>query len=598
VAATVLLARAGYLQLVKGQAYTLLSEENRLSLRLLPPPRGKLLDRKGVPLALNQQSYRAVILREDVKNLDQTLTRFADVIDLSPEDRARIQQDLQNAKNFAPIILKTNLAWNEMAKVEVLTPELPGVAVDTADQRFYPLGAATAHVIGYMGTPTVQEENDAEDDAEENLLALPGFQIGKAGFEKQQEDELRGTAGGLQLEVNAKGRVIREIRRAPPVPGKDLQMTLDADLQKFMYERLGQERSAASIVMDIQNGGIYAMASSPAYDPNVFSHGISNDLWQELMTDPTQPLLNKIFGGVYPPGSTFKLMTAMAALESNAITPDTTVFCPGFTTLGNHVFHCWKKGGHGTVSLHMGIAQSCDCYFYEVARRTGIDNIAKTARKFGLGEPSGLALMGERTGLIPDRAWKRKNYKQDWSTAETFVCGIGQGYITASILQLCLMTARIANGGKLVKPTLLVSETRNVTPAYLGFDADNIARVMAGMVGVTSPGGAANSAQIPVEQFHMAGKTGTAQVRHVTQAERDAGYDVFKLPWEQRPHALFVAYAPIDNPRYASATIIQHGSAGAAVAGPVARDIMRRVQEIDPAGVFANAQPMGAPNAN
>ena len=363
VAAVALLTRAGYLQLVKGQSYHLLSEENRLSLRLLPPPRGKLLDHKGQAMATNQQSFRAVILRENVKNVDQTLTRFADVIDLAPEDRTRIQLDIQNARNYSPIVLKSNLGWNEMARLEFLTPELPGVAVDVADQRLYPLGAATAHVLGYMGAATVDEVEDADDEAEQNLLALSGFEIGKSGFEKQQEDLLRGTSGGLQLEVNAKGRVIKEIKRTPPIPGKDIQMTLDYDLQKFLYDRLAQERSAAAVLMDVQNGGIYAMASAPAFDPNVFSHGIPTDLWQELMDDPTQPLLNKIFGGMYPPGSCFKLITALAALESGAITPETTVFCPGFTTLGNHVFHCWKKGGHGTVSLNHGIAQTCDCYF-------------------------------------------------------------------------------------------------------------------------------------------------------------------------------------------------------------------------------------------
>lgn len=578
VAALVLLGRAGQLQLVRGSTYNLLSEENRISVRIVPPPRGNLLDRNGNAIAVNQQSYRAVILREEVKDLDAVLNRFADVVDLSPDDRARIARELKRNKNFMPIALKTNLSWNEMARLEVLTPELPGISVDSAAQRFYPLGAAGAHVLGYLGAPDENEQEDADDP----LLTVSGFQIGKTGIEKTYEERLRGSAGGLQLEVNAKGRVVQELKRTPPVAGKNLQLTLDATLQQAMYDRLSQERSAAAVVMDIHTGAVYAMASSPAFDPNIFTQTIPADLWQQLNADPTKPLLNKIFGGVYPPGSTFKMVTALAALESGAMRPDVIVHCSGQTVLGTHVFHCWKKGGHGPMNLQSAITQSCDCYFYETARRTGIDRIANTARRLGLGAPSGLGLPGERSGLIPDRDWKRRTYKKDWTVGESFVCGIGQGYITTSILQLCMMTARLANGGREVKPTLILDEAARAGAPSLGFNPQHLAAIALGMQGVTSPGGTAAAAQIPEPQWRMAGKTGTAQVQTITQAQRDAGFDVFKLPWEQRHHALFVAYAPVDNPQYAMATIIQHGGAGGAVAGPLGRDIMRKTQEIDP----------------
>lgn len=582
VAALVLVGRAAQLQLVHGATYRLLSEENRISLRIVPPPRGQLLDIKGAPLATNQQSYRAVVLREGVKDLDAVLNRFADVIDLSPEDRARIERELHHGKDFSPVVLKTNLSWNEMARLEILTPELAGIAVDSADQRFYPIGAAAAHVLGYLG----EADENEEDEDDDPLLAVSGFEIGKSGVEKAYEDELRGKAGGLQLEVNAKGRVVNELKRTPPIPGKDLHLTIDADLQQMMYERLSQERSAAAVIMDVHNGAVYAMGSSPAYDPNIFTQGIPTDLWQELMADPTRPLLNKVFGGVYPPGSTFKMATALAALEAGAITPDTAVHCSGQTMLGSHIFHCWKKGGHGTVSLHQAIAQSCDCFFYETARRAGIDHIAQTARLLGLGEPSGLGLSGERTGLIPDRDWKRRVFKHDWTTGETFVCGIGQGYVTASILQLAIMTARLANGGMAVTPTLRMDVATTAAPRSLNFDPAHLASIRDGMCAVTSPGGTASSVQIPEPQWHMAGKTGTAQVQAITMAQRDAGFDVFKLPWEQRHHALFIAYAPEDAPRYAMATIIQHGGAGGSVAGPLGRDILRKAQELAPAQHF------------
>lgn len=573
--ALILLGRAGQLQLVRGASYSLLSEENRISLRIVPPPRGHLMDRKNQPLAINQQSYRAVILREEVKDLDTTLNRFSDVIDLSPEDRARIAKELKRNKNFMPIILKSNLSWSEMARLEILTPELPGVSVDAAAQRFYPLGSASVHVLGYLGAA----DEAAVEKSKDPLLTVSGFQIGKTGVEKEYENLLRGAAGGAQLEVNAKGRVVQEIKRTPPIPGKNLQLTIDADLQQFMYERLSQERSAAAVVMDVHNGAIYAAASAPSYDPNIFIQGIPADLWQQLNSDSTKPLLNKIYGGTYPPGSTFKMVTGLAALESRNITPDTIINCPGYTMLGTHRFHCWKKEGHGGMNLRSAIAQSCDCYFYEAARRAGIDRIADVARRLGLGLPSGLNLMGERVGLIPDRAWKRKTHKHDWTVGESFVCGIGQGYVNTSIMQLAIMTSRLVNGGREVKPTLLMNDAQT-SNRLLGFDPVHLAAINEGMIGVTSPGGTAAASQIPVPEFQIGGKTGTSQVRRISMADRAAGYNVWQVPWEQRHHALFVGYGPVAAPQYAAAIIVEHGGGGSGVAAPIGRDVLQKVQEL------------------
>jgi penicillin-binding protein 2 len=580
--ALVLLGRAGQLQLVRGASYNLLSEENRISLRILPPARGHLIDRKNQPLAINQQSYRAVILREEVKDLETTLNRFADVIDLSPEDRTRIARELKRHKNFMPVALKTNLSWNEMARLEVLTPELPGISVDAAEQRFYPLGAAAAHSLGYLGAPS---ENDVENN-KDPLLTVSGFQVGKIGIEKTYEDRLRGSAGGAQLEVNARGRVVQELKRTAPTPGKNLQLTIDADLQQFMYDRQSQERSAAAIVMDIYSGAVYGMCSTPAYDPNIFIQGIPSDLWQQLTHDPTKPMLNKVFGGTYPPGSTFKMVTALAALESGTMKIDTPVFCPGFTQLGSHIFHCWKKDGHGSVTLRSAIQQSCDCYFYEAARRAGIDRIKNVSQRLGLGEATGIGLPGERTGLVPSREWKRKTYKHDWTVGESFVCGIGQGYVNNSILQLAIMTARLVNGGRAISPILEIQKLPNAPGNILGFDPVHLAAIGEGMQAVTLPGGTAAASQIPIPEFQIAGKTGTAQVRRISMADRAAGFDVFKLPWEQRHHALFVGYAPVAAPQYAMACIVEHGGAAGSVAAPLGRDILHKTQELAPAKNF------------
>lgn len=574
--ALILLGRAGQLQLVRGASYSLMSEENRVSLRIIPPPRGYLMDRRNQPLAVNQQSYRAVILREEVKDLETTLNRFSDVIDLSPEDRVRIAKELKRNKNFMPIILKSNLSWSEMSRIEVLTPELPGVSVDAAQQRFYPLGSAASHVLGYLGAA----DEAAMEKSKDPLLTVSGFQIGKNGIEKEYENLLRGAAGGAQLEVNAKGRVVQELKRSPPIPGKNLQLTIDAELQKFMYERLSQERSAAAMVMDVHNGAVYAAASAPSYDPNIFIQGIPSDLWQQLNGDSTKPLLNKIFGGTYPPGSTFKMVTALAALEGRAMTPETVVNCPGYTMLGTHRFHCWKKEGHGGMNLRSAISQSCDCYFYEAARRAGIDRIADVARRLGLGMPSGLGLMGERTGLIPDRAWKRKTYKHDWTVGESFVCGIGQGYVNVSIMQLAIMTARLVNGGREVKPTLLMNDVTSQAGRPLKFDPVHLAAIHDGMMGCVLPGGTAAASQIPVPEFQIGGKTGTSQVRRISMADRAAGYNVWQVPWDQRHHALFVGYGPVAAPQYAAAIVVEHGGGGSGVAAPIGRDVLQKVQEL------------------
>jgi len=421
------------------------------------------------------------------------------------------------------------------------------------------------------------------------LLRLPGFRIGKSGIERTIDKPLRGKAGASRVEVNAYGRVIRELQRNEGMPGDDAILTLDMDIQTFATNRV-QGESASVVVMDIHNGDIYALVSAPGFDPNLFNVGISRTDWKALVENPYKPLTNKVIQGQYPPGSTFKPVTALATLAHGVASPDETVFCSSVMTLGNHQFHCWKKGGHGRVNLHLGIKYSCDIYFYEMARRLGVDRIADMAKRMGLGEDYGLELPNVKDGNVPTSGWKLATTGVSWQQGETLITGIGQGYLLATPLQLAVMTARLANGGKKVVPHLLRSVgSRSFTKADaedLKIDPSHLAAVMGGMNGVSNEvGGTAFGSRIAdLGDLTLAGKTGTAQVRRITMAERDRG--VLKneeLPWIQRDHALFVAFAPVSAPQYAICVVVEHGGGGSKVAAPIARDIMRETLIRDPA---------------
>lgn len=567
--------RLWQLQVARHSSYELKAEENRISLQPLPAHRGVIYDRFGVPLALNQPTYQITLTREEAEDVQESLRRVAQLLNLPLNEVQRIQAEIKKVKRFVPVVVKSNIAWEEMARVEVLTPELSGVHTESIDRRLYPLGAATGHVLGYVGPPN-EEELKTLTAAESAAHSLT---IGKVGIEKTFDTPMRGQTGAIELEVNARGRAVRELSRREPVAGQDLRTTLDAELQQYLQERLSTERSAAALVMDAFTGAVYALGSYPSFDPNHFVDGIDKATWQSLMQDVAKPMLNKVYGGSYPPGSTYKLMTAIAALQAGVADPHSTVFCPGYMTLGNHQFHCWKKGGHGTVDLTRAIGQSCDVYFYEMGRRMGSDKMAETSLMFGLGQVTGIGLAGEKPGLIPHKEWLRKTYHRSWQGGDTLVTAIGQGSVLATPLQLAMMTARICNGGLAVTP-YLVGQPR--TPARLPIDSAHLAAVMAGMVACAAPGGTAASVQIPDPNMHMAGKTGTSQVRQITLAERERGFDVFQLPWEQRHHALFVGYAPIQSPQYVVSVIIEHGGAGGAVAGPIGRDLLLRAQQRDP----------------
>ncbi|CAO3446205.1 Peptidoglycan D,D-transpeptidase MrdA (EC 3.4.16.4) [Azospirillum argentinense] len=592
-----LVGRLYYLQVVESARYTMLAEENRISLRLVAPSRGTIVDRFGAPLAVNQQNYRVVVVSERTRNIQDTLDKISKIVPLTDGDRRRVMRELHRKRRFVPVTVRENLTWEQVATIEMNTPDLPGVAIEVGEIRHYPEAEATAHILGYVGAVSEAELNG------DPVLSLPGFRIGKAGMEKYHEKALRGTAGTSQLEVNAVGRVIRELSRDEGQPGREVQLTIDIGLQKFVQQRLAQEVSASCVVMDVHTGGIYALCSHPSYDPNQFTMGISAELWEELLSNQATPLNNKAVAGQYPPGSTFKPVVALAALESGLISRNHSVFCPGHMDLGDHRFHCWKKGGHGTVDVVGALRHSCDVWFYDVSRRIGIDRIAEMANRFDMGQLTGLDLPHERPGLIPSIDWKKGAIGKPWAQGETLIAAIGQGYVLSTPMQLVAMTARLANGGFAVKPHLtkqikaLSGEQTSWPP--IGVKKENLDLVLRGLYEVTNaPNGTAYKSRITEPGYEMAGKTGSAQVRRITMAERSTGVKKNEdLPWRERDHALFISYAPVSSPRYACAVFVEHGGGGSTAAAPIARDILLECQKRDPgrAAVAESAPPPPPP---
>ena len=576
-----LVGRMYYLQVVESERYKTLADENRISLRLLAPPRGRIVDRFGVPMAVNRQNYQVVVVSADTDDVETTLDRLGKIIHIGEGERRRIRRDIRRKRRFVPVTVRANLSWREVARIEVNAPDLPGVMINVGQSRYYPHGEETVSVLGYVAAVS---EGETEADP---LLQLPGFRIGKAGVEKIYDIALRGSGGSSQVEVNALGRVIKELRRREGQPGAEVNLTVDLELQRLVSERLKDE-SAAVVVLDVNSGAVLAMVSTPSFDPNAFNKGLSTEQWKVLSSNPRAPLINKTIGGQYPPGSTFKMVVALAGLEKGAITPATKFFCPGSLKLGNAKFHCWKKGGHGNLDLEGAIVQSCDVYIYELAKRTGIERIGAMAHKLGMGRQTGLDLPGERRGLVPSPEWKLAEVGVPWQAGETLLTGIGQGYVLATPLQLAVMTAQLANGGFQVVPHV----TRDIVtrdgilprpprePSSLGvFPAhlQVVSRALAAVV--NSPRGTAFRSRIRQAGFEMGGKTGTVQVKRISKAEREHGVRKNRdLPWAQRDHAMFVGFAPIDAPRYAIAVVIEHGGGGASVAAPIGHDILLAAQ--------------------
>jgi penicillin-binding protein 2 len=590
-----LAGRLYQLQILDTQRFATLAEENRINLRLLPPPRGLIFDRTGQPLAVNRNNFRAMVTSDRGRGAEIVVERLDQILNIGETERNRLLRELRRNRNAQPVVVRENLGWEEVARLEFNAPDLPGVFIDLGQTRDYPEGELMSHIIGYTGR--VSDEDLAGRD--DPLLQLATIRFGKKGVERSLEDDLRGRAGAVQVEVNAVGRVVRELDRTEGQPGSNALLTIDLDLQRFAAERLKDHQSGSVVVIDVITGDVIVMASTPGFDPNVFARGITQGEWREMLESPERPLNNKAINGVYPPGSTYKVVTALAALESKAIDPWTVLPCPGYLTLGDIKFHCWLKGGHGGLAVVGAIANSCDCFFYEAARRAGIDRIAETAAKLGFGKQSELGLPGESAGIQPSRPWKQEKYNKPWQQGDTFNLGIGQGYMNCTPLQLAIMTARVANGGYEVQPNLLLAKAtpreelvppppREQTAAPgLRFSPQNMALVREGMIQVVAAGTASQlrldgQGKLLPPELMFAGKTGTAQVKRITERERDMGITQASLPWHLRHHALFVCWGPVANARYACAVIIEHGMAGGATAGPIGRDVLVETMKRDP----------------
>ena len=580
-------ARLAWLQISQGKRYAMLSDKNRINIKMLPPLRGEIVDRYGVPLAVNTQNYRVLIVPEQVEDLEKSLNAVQNIIYVSEDDIVRVMKEAAKASKFIPLRIKGDLTWGEVAKIEVHLPDLPGLSIDRGEERSYPYSDATAHIIGYVRSVS---QKDLENGGAP-VLKHPGFKIGKTGIEKVYDLDLRGKTGAAEVEVNVHGREVRELKRRDASIGDRITLSIDGELQRFTQEILSRHKSASAVIMDAHTGAIYAMASYPSFDPNAFVRGISQAEWQELLEDDALPQTNKTIAGQYPPGSTFKMMTALAGLKAGVINEYTTVFCPGFFKLGRDKFHCWKKHGHGKVNLKMALQQSCDTYFYEMAAEVGIEAIADMARQFGMGEELGLDLLEEKPGLIPDKKWKRKRFNAKWHPGESVVASIGQGYILTTPLQLAVMTARLVNGGKAVSPWLtgyvgdkFMAEQQEAP--LMNIPKKHLDLVISGMdMVVNSAKGTARASRIKEKGKEMGGKTGTAQVRRITKEQRRLGVKNKDLPWEQRHHALFVGYAPTNNPRYVCSIVVEHGVGGSSAAAPLAKELLQRTQERDPARI-------------
>jgi penicillin-binding protein 2 len=589
----VLGARMRYMQVDQADEFRLLAEENRINIRLIPPARGLILDRNGKLIAGNEQNYRVVITREEAGDVDLVLARLQQVIPLKPEDLDKSRKEIDRRSSFVPIVVADWLRWEDLSAVAVNAPALPGVNPEVGLSRHYPRDQDFAHVVGYVGP--VSEADLAELEDPDPLLQIPKFQIGKIGVERWMEQQLRGRAGTKQIEVNSVGRVMRELDRQEGAAGADIRLTIDADIQNYCQARLGEE-SAAIVLMDVRTGDILAATSAPSFDPNLFVRGISQTDYSTLMENDHRPLANKAVQGAYPPGSTFKMVTGLAALEAGVINAETTVNCPGYLEFGGRRFHCWKRGGHGRVDMERSLKESCDVYYYEIAQRVGIDKIAEMGRRLGLGQRHDLPMSAITEGVMPDKAWKFERHKAEWRIGDTINASIGQGYVLASPLQLAVMTARLATG-RAVAPRLILAVGEEEVPVpeapALGLQPANLRAVQQGMFAViNAQGGTAASSRIADETMLFAGKTGTSQVRNISAAERASGViRNDQLPWNRRDHALFVGYAPANDPKVAVAVVVEHGGGGSAVAAPIARDAVLRA-------LYGDVPPLSAYPAN
>jgi penicillin-binding protein 2 len=577
-----IICRLFYLQISENIKWRSLSDKNRLREWKIPPQRGIIEDYFGEKIAKNSQVFQLHMIPEDVPNLEELFFRLSKIIDFNERKKSNLIKRLKKRKPWEPIIISDNLSWSEFSRLNLFLHETPGIKPVVSIARKYIEDGSFSHIIGYVSAVSVK---DLENSALLRKINIPGLKTGKNGLEKSLNEDMIGKPGLQRFEVNAYGKRIKELKFVEGTAGKNYRTTLDIDVQKFTSELL-KDKSGSICVMDIYTGDIIAMVSSPTFDANKFVHGIDTKDWQDLINDDKKPLINKSIAGLYPPGSTIKPLVALSALENDVISPNTTTECKGVIELYGHTYHCWKEKGHGFLRLREGIKQSCDIYFYEVARRLGVDRLAETANKFGLGNKVLDILDEERTGLVPSTKWKLKNIGRGWLLGETLLAGIGQGYFQVTPIQLCLMTAQLANGGYKIKPKIIYNEQalQSTTDAsreqfgQLYRNQENVKFVLDAQFGATNePMGTSYRSRHVKPEYIFAGKTGTSQTRSITEEERELKIKQKDLPYKRRDHALFTAFAPYKNPRYAFSVVIEHGGAGSSAAAPLAKKVIKKV---------------------
>ncbi len=574
-----LIGRLYHLQIVKSDEYKTFSDSNRIKLLLVPPLRGKILDRNNEILAENKNYYRILFDPEITSDKQETINKLSDILKLSAATKNKILKKIKGHKSRNSLLLHDHLTWQDVAKIEVNTPDLPGISIDVGQIRHFPLGSISPHLIGYLGPVSEREIK------KNPLLNHPDFKIGRSGMEKSFEGILRGKVGVKKMEVDAFGLTVRELNREESQPGKELKLTIHKQLQEFVGKRFGS-KSGSAIIIDVTNGETLSFISNPGFDPNQFTYGVSSDYWRSLIENPDKPLINKAISNQYPPGSTFKLIVALAALK-DGVDPDKKIYCPGYMDVGKTRFRCWKEGGHGHMSMKQAIMHSCNVYFFNTSKKIGVDKIAEMARKFGLGSKIGLNLSGESTGLVPTTKWKKDKYNVSWQLGDTLNVGIGQGYMLTTPIQLAVMVSRIASG-KNVNPKLSftnspdIADPNNFQP--LDVNEEHLAFVRDGMRRVINvPGGTAFGSRIRSKDFSMSGKTGTSQVISKKGLESLEGLTKEELK-RTKNHALFVGFGPIKDPKYSVAVVVEHGGGGSAAAAPIARDILYEAYKLNKTG--------------
>jgi penicillin-binding protein 2 len=553
-----LIGRVGWLAVAQNEKYQLLSENNRVQLIPVPPRRGWIIDRNGKPIAINRASFRVDIIPQQLEKTRDVVPELAQLLALNEDDVERVRRELAESRGFKPVQVAENVTYDQYAAVTVRLPELPGVQATRGFSRFYPDGPAVAHLVGYVGSANAKEY-DAED--KNPLLLIPGFKIGKQGLEKSLEPYLRGTPGGQRVEVTARGKLVKELDPKPDRSGQTVQLTIDEGLQQYAARRMG-DQSGALVAMDVTSGDMLAFVSMPAFDPNSFSEGIGRTEWKMLSQDDHIPLLNKVAQGLYPSGSTIKPAMALAFLKQG-VDPKRRVHCPGGLRIGNRFFSC--DAVHGSVDMHQAIEKSCNTYFWATGLITDPEQTTEMVNYLGYGQEFDLPIPSQRFGTMPSPKWLMKKYKREWQGYDSANTSIGQGYVLVNPLQLAVMPARLASG-KLLQPRLLMGGRRKPI-APVDADPEHLEIIRKAMAAVVNGSGTAVASKLPLDGVQMAGKTGTAQVYRLISRGHQGN-------WNLRDHALFIAFAPADKPRYAIGCIIEHGGFGASAAAPIVRDSM------------------------